>query len=82
MRPTPSPPTTKYHGILAILGKCMTRFPILLILANVLRLFAFQFAMELPKLSKSPNSNYVKLSPQFYAHPFIKPSSTDEFFKV
>ena len=40
----------------------MTRFPILHILASVLRPFAFQFALETPKLPKSPNSNYLKLT--------------------
>ena len=65
-------PTTKYHGIYAILGKCMTRFPIRHILANVLRPFAFQFALESPK---SPNSNYFKhtiKSPRFCAHTDFK----------
>ena len=65
-----APPTTKYHGIYTILWKCMTRFPILHILANVLRPFAFQFALESPKLPKSPNSNLRAKSPRFSTHPF------------
>ena len=48
----------------------MTRFLILHILANILRQFAFQFELESRKWPKLPNSNYLKLSPQFCAHPF------------
>ena len=64
--PPLDPPTTKYHGIYSILWKWMTRFPILHIIANFLGPFAFQFALEMLKSPKLPNSNYLNLTIKEY----------------
>ena len=60
MRARPRPRhSQKYHGIYAILWKCMIRFLILHIFAYVLRLFTYLFILELPKW---PYFNYIKLT--------------------